>query len=364
MSIVLGMNKMEDKKWFGFTIFCMMSFLILIGGITIFVDPFFHYHKPYEKISYIITNERYQNDGISRNFDYTGVIIGNSNVEDFKASECSEILGGEAIKLPYSGAYYKELNEALEKCFERNDSIAYVVRGMDTRNLLLDKNQMAYESYPNYLYNDNYFDDMYYFWNKEILVNYTLRDVVMTMQAIPTTTMDEYANSTYAGWYVFGKETVLSNYVRTGIKSESQELTTEEKMQIEENLEQNVISTIKENPDTEFYLFFPPFSICMWDQIDRSISITKEVETQRVAIEKLLQYDNVKLFSFFDNFELITNLDNYRDKVHYSGDISSNILKWMGTGEYQLTTANYEEYLESILEFYSSYNYNAVFEED
>lgn len=355
---------MQDKKWFGFVVLCMIVLLLTMGGITIWIDPFFHFHKPVNKISYIITNERYQNDGISRNFSYTGIIIGNSNVEDFSVTECENKLGGEAIKLPYSGAYYKELGEALERCFDRNNNIEYVVRGIDTRNLLLDKDQMAYERYPEYLYNDKYYDDVYYFLNKEVLINYTLRDVVMTLSGVPTTTLDAYANGTYAGWYQFGREIVLNEYARTGDKSEPQELTEDEKKQIEENLKQNVIDTIDNNPNTVFYLFFPPYSICMWDQIDRSISVAKEVEIQRAAIEILLPYDNVKLFSFFDNFEMITNLNNYRDKVHYSGTVSLDILNWMEKEEYRLTTANYEEYLKNILEFYSLYNYDMIFQEE
>ena len=355
---------MQDRKWFGFVIVYMIVLLLATGGITICVDPFFHYHKPINGLSYIITNERYQNDGISRNFSYTGIIIGNSNVEDFSVTECEKKLGGKIIKLPYSGAYYKELDEALERCFDRNDNISYVVRGIDTRNLLLDKDQMAYERYPEYLYNDKLYDDVFYFLNKEILFNYTLRDIVMTLSGMPTTTMDAYANGTYAGWYEFGKEAVLSSYVRTGDKSEPQELTDDERKQIEDNLKQNVIETIKNNPNTVFYLFFPPYSICMWDQIDRSISVAKEVEIQRTAIEELLQYDNVKLFSFFENYGLVTDFSNYRDKVHYSGNVSLNILNWMEKEEYRLTTANYEEYLKNILEFYSFYNYDMVFQEE
>ena len=355
---------MKDRKWFIFVVLCTMGMLLTAGGITAWVDPFFHYHKPIRRLSYIITNERYQNDGISRHFDYTGIIIGNSNVEDFRASECETALGGKVIKLPFSGAYYRELDEALERCFERNGSIEYVVRGVDTRNLLLDKDQMAYETYPVYLYNDHYLDDIFYLLNKEILINYTMRDVVMTLAGVPSTTMDGYANGTYAGWYQFGRDVVLDSYVRTGDDSVQQDLTDNERRQIEENLEQNVTDTIEQNPDTEFYLFFPPYSICMWDQIDRSVSVKKEIEIQRAAIEKLLQYDNVKLFSFFENYELITDLNNYRDKVHYSGYVSSNILGWMSAGEYQLTKTNYEDYLKSILDFYSLYDYDEIFQEE
>ena len=36
----------------------------------------------------------------------------------------------------------------------------------------------------------------------------------------------------------------------------------------------------------------------------------------------LLEYDNVKLFSFSDFFDVTCNLDNYKDDTHYSDKIS------------------------------------------
>jgi len=56
------------KKYAGLTLILIWVFLIGIGGVTIFVDPLFHYHKPVEKLSYSLrAGQRYINDGITVN---------------------------------------------------------------------------------------------------------------------------------------------------------------------------------------------------------------------------------------------------------------------------------------------------------
>ncbi len=129
------------------------------------------------------------------------------------------------------------------------------------------------------------------------------------------------------------------------------------------SIEQNIINTVKANPNITFYLFFPPYSICWWDSINQEGPgvLQRRIDLEQLTIELLLDYNNVKLFSFFNNFELICNLNNYMDSIHYIQDVNSQILVWMKNGKYQLTKDNYKKYLEEISVFYNNYNYDQLF---
>lgn len=81
-----------------------------------------------------------------------------------------------------------------------------------------------------------------------------------------------------------------------------------------------------------------------------------------MIIESMLEYENAYLFSFNDDFEIITNLDNYKDYYHYSEDINSYILECMANNSHWLTKDNYEEYLDKIYNYYNNYDYYAIFE--
>lgn len=74
-----------------------------------------------------------------------------------------------------------------------------------------------------------------------------------------------------------------------------------------------------------------------------------------------MKYPNIKLYDFFSNYEIICNLDNYKDFEHYGEEINSKILNWMWEGEYLLTTDNYEAHFEEVRDFYYNYDYDGFF---
>ena len=128
------------------------------------------------------------------------------------------------------------------------------------------------------------------------------------------------------------------------------------------NICQNVTNLADEHLETTFYLFFPPYSICYWDDLKNRGEIDWRIDAEQLAIEELIKHPNIKLYSFCNNFDLVCNLDNYKDRAHYGEWINSDILYWMYNEEYLLTQDNYLDYIETIREFYNSYDYSLFHE--
>ena len=101
--------------WIVVTIMLTIISFCLFALITVYIDPLFHYHKPLQGYEYPLDNERYQNDGITRNFEYDSIITGTSMVENFKTSEANQIFGADFIKVPFWGSRYKETNDNLDR---------------------------------------------------------------------------------------------------------------------------------------------------------------------------------------------------------------------------------------------------------
>ena len=118
----------------------------------------------------ISSYQRYQNDGIVKNFDYDAMIVGTSMTENFLASEFDELFNVNSIKVPLEGASYKEIDQLIKKAANSNDDLKIVIRGLDYSYFFWDKDVMSYDNYPTYLYNNNIFDDVNYIFNKEIIV--------------------------------------------------------------------------------------------------------------------------------------------------------------------------------------------------
>ena len=165
---------MKSKRWLtGY--FCIVLILLCtIGAVTYYIDPYFHSHYPHtDKYSYELFNERYQNDGIIRHFNYDAVITGTSMTEQFKTSEMDALFGTQSIKVPYSGATYKEINDSLRTVLRYQPELKMIVRGLDMNRFVAAPDEMRYElkEYPTYLYNDNPIDDVKYLLNKDAILN-------------------------------------------------------------------------------------------------------------------------------------------------------------------------------------------------
>lgn len=351
---------MKGKKFIIFTIVPVLVICILFGSLTAYIDPLFHYHKPLDNFTYRLSNQRYINDGIVKNFSYDAIITGTSMTENFRASEFNSLFGVNSIKVPFSGASFREIANILDTAFSHNDNIKYVLRGLDYRKILNDPDEMTYDknSYPSYLYDDNLLNDVSYLFNKDIFIKNTMGTVLMTLGGKSgATDFDSY--SYWSDDYEYGVD--LANYERAE-KQPKSEITKTEYDKIKENFENNIIRFAKENPDTQFYYFFTPYSILYWDAQNRSGALTKNLDAEKYAIELMIKYDNIHLFSFNNCFDVITNLDNYRDEGHYGAWINSQMLKCMSKEEHRLTKENYEAYCKNVREFFTNYNYEALFQ--
>lgn len=349
---------MEAKRWTKFTIGSTYAVLAAFGLCTAVIDPLFHYHRPLSFLSYPLHNQRYQNDGILRHFDYDAIIIGTSMTENFKTSEFDRLWNVSSIKVPFNGGHYKEMDRAVRQGLKNNPNIKYVLRCLDYY-FLDDKDTIRTDvEYPEYLYNDNLFDDVRYLLNKEIFLDFTKPVIGCTLDGKPSDSFDAYSN--WNALHPFGKEAVFSSYSYSDILFPMENATQEDRERLKANLEQNVLQTARAYPDVTFYFFFPPYSICEWERFFYSGQLVKMRELEEVVIEELLPYENIQLFGFLDCYDITCNLDNYKDTTHYGEWINSQILLWISRGEHQLTRDNYKDYLTSTREFYENYPYASL----
>lgn len=351
---------MNEKKWSICLLSLWLVLLICAASVTGAIDPFFHYHAPLENLAYPIHNQRYQNDGIVKNFSYDGLITGTSLSENFKTSEFDALFGTNSVKVCYSGGTYEEITSNLQAALKANPGIRYVLYGLDEWNLYGGKDLiLADGQYPTYLYDDNLANDVQYLLNKEILFGNTLRVLDHTRSGGQTTSFDAYSS-----WEMrCGKEVVLSGYNRYEKASNTTPFTEEMAHTMRENLEKNILALAKAYPDTQFLFFFPPYSILNWDAHVQEGILDMHIDAMTLASELLTSQENIRLYSFYTDHELCTNFDNYRDIVHYHSGINSLLLQRMARDEYRLTRDNYRQHWDEVRQFYSTYDYEAIFAE-
>ena len=329
----------------------MLSF---VAVCIIYFDPYFHYHAPLSDFQYRLYDERYQNDGILRHFSFDSVIIGTSMTRNFKSSDWDNLMNADTVKTPFSGASYKEIGDTLKRTLTRRDDIRYIIRCLDYSMLNDEADSMRYDSYPTYLYDDLILNDVNYVYNKQVLFNDVLDGIIRyTDQGLEMVNFDRYRNDDSGS---YGKEVVMGTYNRQERVPEQ----PEQHLSVD-NIEKNVIDIIRNNPQIKFYLFFSPYSILYYDLLNQEGELKNHFLQEKEAIELLIPYENVYLFSFSDNFELITDLDNYMDYLHYNQEVCSYISQSMAEGNHWVTQDNYLEYCDKCLDFYETYDYERLF---
>lgn len=351
----------SGKKWGICLISCFLVILLVLGTFMVVVDPCFHYHKPLAGIGYSLLNERYQNNGIVKQFEYDAIITGSSMTECFRTTQMDEIFGVKSIKVPYSGGSYKEVNDNLKVATEHNPDIKVVVRCLDAMRFFDDKDNLDYTDYPTYLYDKNVFNDVNYIFNKELLLMALQNVIGFNRDGAIELSFDEYAN-----WdedHSYGIDAVMAHYnwKSLTVPEVQQQMTEADYERLRGNIEQNVIALAKENPQIDFYIYISPYSVYCMDFWWRSGELEKRLQAERFVIELLLPYDNIHINSFNTEYEVISDPNNYRDVAHHREEINTQILHWLAEGEHELTYDNYEAYCDEMWEHYTTFDFEALY---
>ena len=359
---------MNEKRW-------IKNFIILTAAVTAGVcvytavlDPFFHYHAPLPGFYYKLENQRAQNDGITKHFDYDSLITGTSFTENFHTTQFDSLFDASSVKVPYPGASYREVNDNLKTAFRTHSGIRFVLRSVEDSYLIEDKDTLHKEmgEYPTYLYNRNPFDDLKYLLNKDVIAGYCLP---MTARRLLNGKggVDSFDSYSAAPETADGQEKALrelSDYRKelrgTPGSVPQEELTAEEAEMVKENVSQNLVSIAKAHPDTQFYYFVPPVSIARWGTMYAQGILYKQIQAQELAFSLLLSCDNVQLYSFAEDTALCTDFSHYADSVHYNAETAGELMRRIHAGEGRVTKENLRELLDFEKSFYGSYDYAAL----
>lgn len=354
----------SSKKFNVLTLSMVSVVLIIIALYTIIIDPFFHYHKPLENLNYpfLYEDEYYINNGIARNFEYDAIITGSSMTTNFECSQFDELFSVNSVKISADGQVLKMANENLVEAFRRNNDIKLVLRSIDSTLLVKEKDFIGTNnfSYPMYLYNDNIFDDVNYLFNRNVIFEKNVKILNNGNLQYGSSSFDMYGN--WGSGNTFGRDAVIASYNRPTVASEVFGVTQMHIDMMLENLEYNVISVIDSNPNTTFLLFVPPYSICYWDEVVREKRLDYTLSIQKLAVESFFEYPNVKVYDFSDAYDVITNLDNYKDKMHYGKWINAYIIDEISKDNHRVTIENCDEYYEGLKAFYNAYDYEVIYQ--
>ena len=305
-----------------------VSILPLIALFNFVVDP----HQQYRNSSfYPITYQhgRELNAGLAKNFDYDSVILGTSMMENFVLSDVKNILKFQKpIKMTMAGSSIYEQSIMLSTAL-RHREVKNVLMGLDFFSFYGCVNRLKYgeEFFPFYLYDENILNDYKYLASLDTLV---LSFESLARKFENTSKNPLYDFEKMYEWHSKNDEDNVLKQVEQKYKDKAQfdNNTKDKEKKLEyliSNFEFNLKPLIGENPNIEFTLVFPPYSVLAYKVYEEREQLQEFVAFKIHVIESLKRYKNVKIYDFQLANEVTHDLNNYYDLYHYK----KYITKWM-----------------------------------
>lgn len=347
---------MSGKIFVRLTIILTASLLAFVAVVNIAVDPLFQYHKPWFGLEPVIENERYQNAGIIKHFDFDNAVLGTSLSENFRISEVNHTFGGDSVKLTMSGSSIYNMTYQLKLIKNRKDIPKVIMCDM-SHALFEAPDDKLKNPLPTFLYNYNPLDDAEYLWNFSILNDFTYQTVMLNINNnVPdydTVYVAEESKN-------FGREITLSHYSRPEISTEP--VDTEAYLELERKNLALFTQYIEQMPECEFVFFMAPLSMLSWDEQKRLNMIPTQYAAYSEVCRILTSYDNVRLYMWTDDemLAMISNLDYYIDSHHYNGEVSSEILRRIKANRGLITEDNYQSEVDKLFQYIEAFDYESL----
>jgi hypothetical protein len=316
--------------------FLLLSILTLfiMGVLNFILDPFQQYRKAgfYRPI---YDNERYLNPGLAKTYDYNQVVIGSSMTENFILSDVKDILGfNKPIKFCMSGATAYEIKIMLDSAYQ-HQKIDSVIYGLDLFSFTGDTTRLfnGEGSLPFYLYDNNRLNDYRYLLSLD-----TFKFFVDSFVLSKPKVMFDF-NRMYEWQYKLdesyfnGTDRLREWKEKAGFNPDYTKSEYSLKA-MKANVDINLIPLIQNHPETTFYIFYPPYSILAFKDMESKGWLNTVEQFKKHLFIQLAHYPNVKIYDFQGSKEVTCNLNNYKDLLHYHQRINGWMLQQMKNGKY------------------------------
>ncbi len=343
------------QRWARGFLAVLLALLAACGGIVYAVDPCLYYRLPEDRLP-VFFNERYQAAGLVKNVPADTVLLGTSMAANYRASWIEEFYHGPGLRVTIPDGYFSEFDQVLDLLF-REQSPRRILFALDLNTLIRDDGGVT-DAMPGYLYDQDSLNDVKYLLNKDCLY-YSIYALWNGFRG-GGQTLDE--GFTWDKTHFWGRYATLWTYDRPPVSEER----TPEDAYLDFTAENLAVmeSWFRFHPDVKFEIFLSPYSILYWDQAIRRGDLDARLKALELACETLTDQPNVRLHAPLFAKDMVTNLDNYSDHVHHSGEAGKWVLGNVCGEKFLLRAGDVEKTLAEWREFVVNYDYDALWDEE
>ena len=341
--------KAAYRAWIRSFVIASVSLVVLICVMTIAIDPLQFYRQASVIPMVFFTEERYQNPGLAKNFDYDTIIVGTSMTENFLPSVVGKALHGKAMKLSMRGSMADEQHKIAKLALDTG-KVKQVLWGLDYFALKEQDPKLAAD-FPDYLYDSDWTNDYKYWFNLSV---YTMlaKSLLHAHRNGNNRDLEYLGNWNESGG--FSAEKVMKDYRLAQVNEKYFGLNEEPLEYIKQNFTTNILSLVRLHPETQFIFFYPPYSILrheVWKTTNEA-RYRNQLEMGEWMFEQLDRLPNAKVYDFQTEADITFDLSLYKDLSHYNQNVNTWIAERIGEDDakYRVTADNVRAFADTLEE--------------
>jgi len=359
---------MKPKKYFSITLLVTLTIFVVPAIIVTVIDPFFVIHKKLSADIGFDGTDRYQNAGLINSFladpaeRFDTIILGTSMSQNFPVSAFKNEFGRNALKLTLAGGRARELGTIARKAIATG-RVKRVVWEIFTS--FADENPDATHKnspLPLFLYNDTLADNWRYVFNNDVFENAfkIVRGKIIKKKKVKRSDLEGLYTWAYDDQ--FRKYSEKPNLAKLYRKVQASNLPIpasppETMRPAFPNLQKNLFPILRENPNIEFMLYFPPISHYAYAVYGHK-KFWRQMLMRKNLLEETQELKNVHVYGFDLNENISGSLQNYMDPNHYSPAVNADMAKAMVKYDRILTAQDWKSYTRALVRKVNSFAEN------
>jgi len=255
--------------------------------------------------------------------------------------------GGSAVNLSMPAMSASEQRLILETSLASRP-VKRVIAVLDFNEFAggVDERQDVAGPLPKYLYDRNPFNDLPYLLSWDVLLK-SWR--IATGDASEKFTSDPNAAWFWGNVKRFGRDEVLRGLDFAHLNARyGQPQRTLEGMQA--SFRHNLLPLFRDQPQTEFDLVWPPYSILVWVDFAQRDQLDVTLEFKRYVAEATREFSNVRVFDLQGELAITHDLDRYMDLYHFDPAVNEWLIESVCSGRNRIDASNVEAYARRLRE--------------
>jgi hypothetical protein len=297
-------------------------------------DPF-QVLRPAQGAPNLYSAAEFQIPGLARHYPYDAVVTGTSTSNNFRPDDLAAGFGWHAMNFAIAGSVIREQRAVLDVALATG-KVRSVFWGLDPFAFRV----VPARGFPYYLYREPGWRTAPY-----------LLSLGALLHGVTTMRLPDAKRTSLAQWneernwdrqYTYGRVQLLGAWEHRNVVDPS--ALPETSALADALIAETVSSLVRAHPSVQFRLVLLPYSI-LFDKLlldERPAEFDATCRLDAAIVDAAGTLPNASVYSFRDDEAITLNLDGFKDLLHFSGEVSRQIVRDVAAGRRLVTAETFD----------------------